>query len=378
MTRSRVELREEILAFSRRELNPGAAERDRDQCFSLDLWRECGKLRLQGLLVPEEYGGLGLNPLEATYALEALGYGCKDTGLAFAICAHLLACVVPVWKHGTEQQKRRYLPGLSDGTIVAANAMSEPASGSDAFAIATVAHPNELAFRLDGRKKFVSNGPVSDLILAYAATDAVTGFHGGVTAFLIPSDTPGVVCGARVDKMSLRSCQMGDIIFEGAQVPPEFILGRKGGGGPIFAESMEWERVCLGAIHVGAMQRILEDCVGYARTRTSSGRPIGKYQAVSHRLADMKVRLEAARELTYKAASMLGRAREVGLSASIAKLFVSESLLTSATDAVRVLGGYGIMETGDADRVFRDAIAATIYSGTSDIQRNIIAKWLGL
>lgn len=378
LTADQLTLRDEIVSFARAELNAGAAERDREQIFSREVWRSCGTLRLQGLLVPEEYGGRGLDPLSATIAIEALGYGCRDGGLAFAICAHLLACVVPIWKHGTEEQKRHYLPGLSDGTLIAANAMSEPESGSDAFALATRAEPDGAGFRLTGHKTFVSNGPVADVVVAYAATDLERGYHGGITAFLIPCETPGVRAEARIEKMALRSCQMGDIIIDDAYVSSDAILGRVGGGSTIFAQSMEWERICLVALHVGTMERLLEDAVTHARTRKAFGQPIGKFQAVSHRIVDMKVRLEAARLLTYRAASRLDHARDIGMDASIAKLFVSESLLATAQDAVRTLGGYGVLTHREAERALRDAVASTLYSGTSDVQRNIIARWLGL
>lgn len=378
MTYSRVELTQQIIALAERDLNKDAAARDRDQEFSVDLWRKCGELRLQGMVVPEGYGGLGLSPTETVHAIETLGWACRDSGLAFAICAHMLACVVPILKHGTEGQKRTYLPGLSNGTLIAANAMSEPASGSDVFSMATTARAEGEAFRIDGRKTFVSNAPVCDVILTYAATDDVTSFHGGVTCFLIPAGSAGITRSPRVDKMSLRTCQMGDVVFESALVQPDGVIGKEGSGGAIFAESMEWERTCMAALHVGAMQRILDDTVAHARIRTSTGQPIGKYQAVSHRLADMKVRLEAARELTERAASSLGNSRDSGMWASIAKLFVSESLLTSATDSIRILGGYGVLQTGDSDKALRDAMAATIYSGTSEIQKNIIARWIGL
>jgi alkylation response protein AidB-like acyl-CoA dehydrogenase len=371
-------IREEIVSFARTELNPGAQDRDRDQIFSRELWRKCGTIRLPGLLVPTEFGGRGLDASRATAAIEALGYGCTDGGLAFAICAHLLACVIPILRHGDEELKRRWLPGLSDGSLVAANAMSEPQSGSDVFALSSRARPVENGYSLEGKKTFVSNGPVADLFVTYAATDASKGFHGGVTAFAVPAGTAGLNVGPRLDKMALRTCQMSDVTFDGAVVPSDAVIGRVGSGGAVFAESMEWERVILVALHVGAMQRILEETVRYARTRNAGGQPIGKFQAVAHRIADMKVRLEASRLLVYHAASMLGKKREAGEAASIAKLFASEALLTSATDAVRTLGGYGVLENGDAERALRDAVASTIYSGTSDIQRNIISRWLGL
>jgi alkylation response protein AidB-like acyl-CoA dehydrogenase len=371
-------LREEIIAFARAHLNEGAIDRDRDQRFPADLWKQCGELGLQGLLTPSEHGGRGLTPLQAALAVEALGYGCRDGGLSFAICAHLFACVVPIVRHGTDDQKRRWLPGLSDGSLIAANAMSEPSTGSDAFALSTSAAADDGGFRLDGHKTFASNAPVADLIITYAATDAEKGFHGGITCLLVPANTPGVKVGKPVEKMALRTCPMGDVMYDAARLPNEAVLGKVGGGSVIFAESMEWERVCLTALHIGAMERILEDTIAHARARSASGKSVGKFQAVAHRIADMKVRLEAARLLVYRAATTLGATRESGLAASVAKLFASESLLSSAGDAVRNLGGSGVLVEKEAERALRDAVAATIYSGTSDIQRNIIARWLGL
>ena len=370
-------LKESIASFARAELNPGAEERDRDQIFSRELWQRCATQRLQGLVVPEEFGGRQLDPLSAVLALEGLGLGCHDGGLAFAVCAHLLACVVPIWKHGSPEMKRTYLPSLCDGTFIAANAMSEPESGSDAFALTTRAEPEGTGFRISGRKTFVSNAPVADLIVTYAATSK-DGSRETVTAFAIPRGTRGVSTGPRMEKMALRSCQMSEVIFDGALVPAEAVIGTVGAGAQIFAQSMDWERVCLVAMHVGSMERILEETVAHARKRKAFGSSIGKFQAVSHRIADMKVRLEAARLLTYHAATTLETRHASGLSASIAKLFVSESLLTSATDAVRTLGGYGVLAGSGAERTLRDAVAGTLYSGTSDIQRNIIARWLGL
>jgi len=371
-------LRDEIVSFARAELNPGAAERDRDQVFSRELWARCGALRLQGLLVPQDYGGRGLDPLSAVLAIEALGYGSSDGGLNFAICAHLLACAVPIWKHGSAEQRQRYLPGMSNGTLIAANAMTEPAAGSDAFALATRATPDGTGFRITGQKTFVSNGPVADLIVAYAATDSARGYHGGVTAFLVPRDSPGVRAGPRVDKVSLRSCEMSDIIFDDAYVSGDAVLGKVGGGSTIFVQSMDWERSCLVALHVGTMERLLEASIAHARTRRLSGQAIGKIQAVSNRIVDMKVRLEAARLLTYRAASLLEGRRDIGIGASITKLFASESLLSTAQDAMRTLGGYGVLAENETERALRDALASTLYSGTSDVQRNIIARWLGL
>ncbi len=371
-------LRDEVVRFAQQELNGNVVERDREQEFDRSLWEKCGEMGLQGLPVPEEYGGIGADPLTTALVLEAFGYGCRDGGLIFGICAHILACVVPIVKNGTDEQKRRFLPGLSDGSLIAVNGITEPGSGSDAFAMQTHAVAKNGGFVLNGTKTFSSNGPVADLGVIYAVTDPGKGYHGGITAFIVERDTPGFTAGQKFEKMGLRTCPIGELVLENVFVPEENIIGGLGAGGPIFAQSMDWERACLVASHVGTMQRLLEDSIQYARERKASGQSIGRFQAVSHRIADMKVRLEASRLLTYQAASKLDIDRKVGLDASIAKLFVSEAFVESSMDAIRTLGGYGFMTEYDAERAMRDAVGGTLYSGTSDIQRNIIARWLGL
>jgi alkylation response protein AidB-like acyl-CoA dehydrogenase len=371
-------LSDEIVRFARKELSPGAAERDAEHAFSRELWSKCGEMGLQGLPVPQEYGGSGLDALSTAIALEALGRGCEDGGLVFSICAHVLACVVPIWKHGSPEQKDRYLPGLCRGEYIAVNAMTESESGSDAFNMKTRARPDGDDFIINGAKTFSSNGPVADLAVVYAQTDPSKGFMGGVTGFLIETSAPGVSKGQVFSKMSLRTCPIGEMVFSDVRVPRQAVLGTVGGGGPIFNQSMEWERACLVAAHVGAMERLLEKAVEYANTRKSFGQRIGQYQAVSHRIADMKVRLEAARLLTYRAASRLETSKAVGLDAAMAKVFASEALLETALDLVRTLGGYGVMTEYGAERALRDSVAGVLYSGTNDMQRNIIARWLGL
>ncbi len=371
-------LSENIVRFAQKELNEGLRERDRLQEFPHELWLKCGEMGLQGLPVPEEYGGAGCDPLTVAIALEAFGYGCRDGGLVFAVCAHLLACVVPIWKHGNEEQKRNLLPRLSNGTLIAVNGMTEPQTGSNAFAMTTKAVPDGDGFRLNGAKTFSSNGPIADIALLYALTDEKKGYHGGVTAFLVEKGTKGFSTGQKFEKLGLRTCPIGELVLEDAWVPASAVLGGVGGGSSIFTQSMDWERACLGATHVGTMRRLLEESIEQARTRSQYGQVIGKFQAISHKIADMKVRLEASRLLAYRAASRLEKARDVSLDASIAKLFVSESLVQSALDSVQILGGYGFMADYDAERVLRDSVGSRLYSGTSEIQRNIIARWLGL
>jgi alkylation response protein AidB-like acyl-CoA dehydrogenase len=371
-------LRDQIIRFGRDALSDGAGERDGRQIFPLELWRKCGEFGLPGLPVDPDYGGLGLDPLSCAMALEALGYGCRDGGLVFSLCAHLLSCVVPIWKHGTEEQKQRYLPGLCDGTLVGGNATTEPGSGSDAFAMRTRAEPHGDGFLLTGTKMFVSNGPVADVVLVYAVTDAVKGYHGGITGFLVEKGTPGLQATAGIEKMGLRSSPLGELVLEDVFVPAEAVMGGVGGGAAIFVESMDWERTLLFASHVGTMDRLLEQALVYARTRTQFGQSIGKFQAVAHRLADLKVSVEAARLLVYRSAWRLGRSRTASLDAAMTKLFVSETLVRSTLDVLQVYGGYGYTREYEIERAVRDAIGSTLYSGTSEMQRNIIARWLGL
>jgi len=371
-------LRENIVRFAREALNKGVIDRDRDQQFSRDLWERCGDIGLQGLPVPEEYGGSGLDALSCAIALEALGYGCHDGGLVFSICAHLLSCVVPLWRHGSEEQKQHYLPRLCTGKLIGVHAMTEPDSGSDAFALKTRADRDGSGFRLNGTKTFISNGPIADLVIVFALTDRNKGFFGGITCFIVEKDTPGFQVSQKFEKMGLRTSPIGELVFEDVFVPASAVLGAVGGGSTFFTSTMDWERICLFASHVGQMERLLETSIAYARTRTQFGQAIGKFQAVAHRIADIKVQLEAARLLTYRAAWRLDRGKSASLDAAMAKLFVSESLVKTALDTVQIHGGYGYMTDYEVERALRDSIGSTIYSGTSEMQRNIIARWLGL
>lgn len=371
-------LRESITRFAQRELNDGVIERDRDQVFSRELWRKCAAIGLMGLPVPEAFGGSEFDALTCAIALEALGYGCRDGGLVFSLSAHLLACVLPIMTHGDDAQKRRYLPGLVDGTLVGMHAITEPGSGSDSFAMRATARLDGDEWELNGTKTFISNGPVGDVCILFAVTDKAKGYHGGVTAFIVDRGTNGFAASQKFEKMGLRTSAVGELVLEQVRVPASAVLGSVGGAAAIFATAMDWERILLVAGHVGTMERLLETSVKYARTRTQFGQAIGKFQAVAHKLADMKVNLEAARVLLYQSAWRLTHQRNASLDASIVKLFVSESLVKAALDAVQVHGGYGYMAEFEVERALRDAIGSTLYSGTSEMQRNIIARWLGL
>ncbi|MEZ4588646.1 MAG: acyl-CoA dehydrogenase family protein [Gemmatimonadales bacterium] len=334
--------------------------------------------RDQGLPFPAAFGGGGQDPLTAVLAMEALGQGCPDNGLLFALAAQMWSVQMPIARYGTEEQQREFLTPLCTGEWIGAHAMSEPDSGSDAFALRTRAELDGDHYRLNGAKTFVSEAPVADLFVVFATTDPARGPL-GITGFLVRRDTPGLQVGRQIEKMGLKTSPMGELAFDDCRVPVANRLGREGRGAQIFNDSMEWERGCILAFALGAMRRLLDSSVQYARERRQFGRPIGEFQSVANRLVDMKVRLEAARSLLYRAAWAKQRGdRSAGADAAVAKLFVSEAMVRTGLDAVQIRGGYGFTTEYEVERDLRDAIGGTLYSGTSEIQRNLIARSLGL
>jgi len=376
-TPEQLALRAELIKFARRELNQGLADRDRAHSFSREGWNKCAAMGIQGLPFPREFGGSDADVLTTLLAMEALGYGCRDSGLIFAINAQMWAVQTPLWNFGTEEQKRRYLPRLCGGESIGAHGMSEPDSGSDSSALATTAVRRGDGWVLNGTKTFVTNAPIADVFVVFATTDRSRGFM-GLTAFVFEQGVGGLRIGNPIEKMGLRTSPMAELIFQDCELPADALLGREGGGAAVFSSSMEWERGCLLASYLGAMEHQLETCVEYARTRRQFQRPIGKFQSVANRLVDMKVRLDTSRLLLYRLAWLKSAGQEAVIDAAIAKLYLSESWVQSCLDAIQVHGGYGYMAEFGFERDLRDSIAGRIYSGTSEIQRNIIATQLGL
>lgn len=370
-------LRDGIIRFARQELNHGIAERDQLGEFSWDAWKKCAAFGIQGLPVPAVYGGGASDALTTVCALEALGYGCADNGLIFSINAHMWASEIPILTFGTEEQKRRYLPGLCAGQLIGGHAMTEPGSGSDAYALETRAERRDDRWVLTGRKTFITNAPVADLVIVFATVDRAKGAD-GVSAFIVDAKTPGFAVTRKLDKMGLRTSPMGELVLDGCEVPDEQALGRIGGGAGVFTASMEWERTCILASQLGAMQRLLEVSAKYARERRQFGRAIGDFPPVANKIAEMEVRLETARLVLYKAAWLKSQGRHALREASIAKLYVSEACVASCLEAIQLHGGYGYMTEFEIERQLRDAVAGRIYSGTSEIQKLIIAGLRGI
>lgn len=376
-TESQAALRRSVVEFAQKELQDDVIAGDRAARFPLEHWRRCAAFGILGLCVPESFGGSGLDILSAVYALEGLGYGCRDNGLLFGLNAQMWAVQAPVARFGSGEQQETYLPRLVSGEWIGAHGMSEPASGSDSFALTTRAVKDGDGYVLNGTKTFVSNAPVADVILVFATLDPNRGFM-GITAFLIDKGTPGLSVGNPIGKMGLRTSPMSEVVLDECRVPASARLGREGNGGTIFKHSMAWERCCILATNLGAMERQLERTIDHANTRHQFGKPIGSFQAVSERIVAMKLRLESARLLLYRAAWLMANERSAEAEVALAKLHLSEAFVQSSLDAVQVHGGYGYTVEYELEREFRDAVGGRLYSGTSEIQKNIVARSLGL
>jgi alkylation response protein AidB-like acyl-CoA dehydrogenase len=279
---------------------------------------------------------------------------------------------------GSEAQKTELLPDLAAGKLIYAQAITEPGSGSDAFAMRSRAEKGQDGYVLNGTKTMISNGPVADRSLVFAVTDPTKKAFGGLSCFIVSKEYEGYSCGKAMEKLGLRTLANGELIFSDCKLPLSSLLGREGQGAIIFNEAMEWERTLLPACLLGTMERVLEGCVQYAKERSAFGQSIANYQAVSHKIASMKINAELGKLALYRAAALKAERKRAPLETSIAKLFISESLKQASLDAVQIRGGYGYMSEFEAERELRDSIAATIYSGTSEMQMNIVAKIAGL
>jgi hypothetical protein len=377
LTQDQVDLREAVIRFAGQELSGDIVGPDARGEFPRRAWEKCAEFGIQGLPIPEAYGGSNLDALTTILAMEALGYACKDNGLLFSLNAQMWSIQMPLLRFGSEELKRQYLPGLCNGTLVGGHAMTEPATGSDPFSLRTAAKRDGDVYVLNGSKTFVTNAPVADIFVVFGRTDPAMGML-GISAFIVDRKTPGLVVSRELHKMGLRTSPMGEVAFVDCRVPAANRMGQPGAGMAIFNHSMDWERGCILAAAVGTMQRQVERCVAYARERTQFGQPIGKFQAVSHRIVEMKVRLETARLLLYRYGWLKSRGQTTAADSAMVKLHIGESFMQSSLDALQVFGGYGYMAEYELEREVRDAIGSRIYSGTSEIQKNLIAGGLGI
>jgi clorobiocin biosynthesis protein CloN3 len=345
--------------------------------FTRGQWSAAASLGMTGLCLPAEDGGGGLGALDTALCLEAFTEGGADTGLAFAVGAHLLACAVPVRDFGAEPVRGELLTGMASGALIAANAMTEDEAGSDTGTLGTTVVRDGEDYVVNGAKSYVSNAPVADVFVVYGTSDADSGFL-GQTALAVPRNLPGITVGEPFAKMGLHACPAGRVEFNECRVPVRYRLGAERQGRAIFQHSMAWERSCLLAVYLGQMRRQLDSCVAHAKQRRQFGRPIGAFQAVSHRIATMIQRLESARLLLHRACWLLDQGRSDPAATAMAKLAVSDATVANSLDAVHIFGGSGYLAGAGIEAQLRDSIPSVIFSGTSDIQREIIVSRAGL
>ncbi|HFA47624.1 MAG TPA: acyl-CoA dehydrogenase [Bacteroidetes bacterium] len=377
--KEQLEYKKQIAHFAQQNLNGDIIERDMKGIFSKELWQKCAAFGIQGLAAPKTYGGQNENIdiLSAMLAMEGFGYGCHDNGLAFALNAQMWTVQLPIVHFGTAGQKEKFLPKLVSGEWIGAHALTEPDIGSDVFNMKMTAEKTEGGYILNGQKRLVTLAPIADVALVFANAKPKMG-KWGVTAFLVEKGMPGFSASPVRDKMGMRTVPFGELDFDNCFVPTENRLGKEGAGMSLSNNSLEYERCSILASQLGAMERQLETAVEYAKNREQFGQPIGKFQSVSNRIADMRLRIETARLLLYKVAWLKKTGQSAMMEAALLKLHLSESFIASSLDAIRTHGGNGYLTGFGVERDLRDAVGGVLYAGTSDIQRNIIARLLGL
>lgn len=361
--------------------DPTLADRDRDCRFWVDGWTRAAEHGITGLLVDPAYGGAGADVFTALLSFEGLGYGCRDAGLLFGLSTQVWTMQPLLERFGTEAQKRRYLPDLCAGRRRASFCITEAESGSDTFAMSTRFEiiddgSDGPRYRLTGHKSYITMAPEADLFLVFATSDPALG-QWGITVFVVDVDTPGLRVGPNRPKMGLRTTPFADVFFDGCELGPEHVLGAVGAGASIFSTAMEAERAFVLAGQIGAMEFQLDQAVAFSRDRTQFGQPIGEFQAVAHRLAEMKLRHDNARLQLYRSAILEAQGRPSMEAAALAKLQASEAAVASSIDALLTHGAQGYVTEFGVEQDLRNVAGGIVYGGTSDVQRNIVARMLG-
>jgi len=364
-----------IHEFCEKELKPIASEIDREEYFPKELYRRMGKLGLLGMTVPKKYGGAGIDRISYMIALEEIGRVCGST--AIIVEAHNSLGVGHIYEMGTEEQKKKYLPRLTSGEELAAWALTEPNAGSDAASIQTTAVLDGDEWVLNGTKHFITNGDLAWIVTVMAKTDKTKGAR-GISAFIVERGTPGFKVGQLEDKLGLRGSHTAELIFEDCRIPKENLLGREGNGFIGAMNILDRGRTAIGAMSVGIARGAFEESLAYAKQRQQFGKPIGKFQAIQWMLADMAMEIDAARLLVYRAAYLEDQNIRFTKEASMAKLFASEMAMRTTVKAIQIFGGYGYMKDYPVERFYRDVKLCQIGEGTSEVQRMIIARQLGL
>lgn len=359
---------EEIKSFACTHLN----RKEDYTVFSKEMWKKTAEFGLFGLCVPEEYGGIGESYLTAVLAMESLGYACRNNGFIFAVTNHMWVGINLILLYGTEEQKARYLPPMIRGDSIGAMAISEADAGSDANSMQTTIKRDNQDYIINGTKTFVSNGTIADVLIVFA--NYIESDRKKIAALIVDVDkeTAGVKIGPDIKKMGLESCPMAEINFTNCRIPSKNLIANIAIGESIMKSALEWERCYEFASHIGTMRRIMQMCIKYVQERKQFGKPLSDYQAITHKIADMKVSIEMAKRMMYDIATRKDLKKNAYLEASIFKLFTSESYIKTCRDAMQIFGAYGYTKEYELEREMRDALASSIYSGTNEIQRNTI------
>ncbi len=371
LTESQQQIRDMARDFARERLAPGAASRDRESRFPKEELKAMGELGFLGMLVSEEYGGAETGAVAYALALEEIA--ARDGACSTIMSVHNSVGCVPILKFGTEDQKQRFLPKLASGEWIGGFALTEPQAGSDASNLKTRARRDGDHYILDGAKQFITSGKNGDVVIVFAVTDAAAGKK-GISAFIVPTDTPGYEVIRVEEKLGLHSSDTCQIAFNGMAIPADLRLGAEGQGYRIALANLEGGRIGIAAQAVGMAQAAFEAARDYARERKAFGQAIIEHQAVAFRLADMATRIQAARQLVLHAAALKEAGEPCLSEASMAKLFASEMAERVCSDAIQIHGGYGYMADYPVERIYRDVRICQIYEGTSDVQRMVIAR----
>jgi isovaleryl-CoA dehydrogenase len=366
-------LRASVHAFANDRISPRADEIDRSNTFPRELWPELGTLGVHGITVEEEWGGAGLGYLEHCVAMEEISRASGSVGLSYG--AHSNLCINQIRRHGTDAQKRKYLPKLISGEHVGALAMSEAGAGSDVVSMTTRAEKRGDRYLLNGSKMWITNGPHADTLVVYAKTDSSAGAR-GITAFLIEKSFKGFSTGKKLDKLGMRGSDTSELVFSDCEVPAENVLGPVGGGVNILMSGLDYERVVLAAGPIGIMQACLDVVMPYVRERKQFGKPIGEFELVQGKVADMYVATNACRAYVYAVARASDAGRTTREDAAGAILYAAENATQVALDAIQLLGGSGYVNENPTGRFLRDAKLYEIGAGTSEIRRMLIGREL--
>ena len=367
-------IRKMIAAFTENEVKPIAAEIDRTHEFPAENIRKMFQLGIMGMTVPKEYGGAGADQVSAAIVTEELAKACAST--SDIVAGHTLCCV-PILEHGTEEQKRKYLPMLTEGGVLGGMGITEPNAGSDASKSQTEARLEGDHYVINGSKIFITNGPEAGVFVIFAMTDKSKGTK-GLSAFIIESSFPGFSVGKVENKMGLHGVHTSEIVFTDMIVPKENLLGQEGKGFKICMQTLDVGRIGIAAQALGIAEGAMKEAVEYTKTRVQFGKPISKFQNTQFTFADMALRCESARLMTYQAASLKQEGKRCSREAAMAKLSASETAMWVTTKALQMFGGYGYTNDYPMERMMRDAKITEIYEGTSEVQRIVIAGSMGL